>query len=912
MATPRIEELKSRISLADLIGQRITLKKSGKEFKALCPFHKENSPSFSVFTDATGAERFYCHGCGESGDHLDWLKKIDGLDDRQALARLREIAGDGSPLVRKEPAKPKKPRYTFSDTAPDGEPPPSSIFSHKAGGERPVVAAWAYRNPAGQLLGYTCRVEVDGKKEVIPVRWTKSHGWRQQALETPRPLYGADLIAANPGLNIIVGEGEKAADAGRRLVDGFPVLVITWAGGCGAVTHSDWSQLKGRQVALWPDCDSKRYPDNHERAGEFMPYLEQPGMLAMLSIAQILEEIGCDVRIVNVPPPGIWPDGHDFADLEAEGWTQGDILAYIKEQGATAYDLMGGKQPFEQVVQVVDQGDRRPYPEDLPSDPEATHWLPVDDDDLPFRILGHDDDKFYYYPKDTCEVVALTASQHKALNLFMLAGLPFWSELFPSRRVEAEWTRAGAFLMDLGRKKGKFHRDRIRGRGAWWDKGRAVINLGTALIVDGVRTHFAAFKTDFVYNSGLEWTVNPDDALPTSESIELVRILQAVHWERPINALLAAGWALLAPIGGALEYRPSIWISGASGVGKTTVQNKIIGRTMAGIRLYCAANTTEPGLRQELRQDAIPVQFDEFEADNQDQAKSVMEIERLVTQSATDDGAGIYKGGTDGKAVRYIARSMFCFCSVAVMIPSQAIGSRISVLSLLPPDRGKTNVDYQDLVALIDKTLSLKYIARLQARAVKLLPVIRHNAKVFADAISQKFKSQRMGDQYGTLLAGAYALHSSNEITLKVAMQWVESQDWEEEHQVYEDGDESKLLNFLSGQTVRLQSQSGVSSDYTVGELIEKCLGKGTSTNSLALADAEDALARTGLRVDLVGRTLWIANNHPKLSRILRETAWGHSWARTLSRIPGSTKEASVRFAGVKSRYVAVPIEVLE
>jgi DNA primase len=83
-------EIKSKLPVADLIGETVALKRAGAAFKGLCPFHAEKTPSFIVNPDR---EAWHCFGCGEGGDIFTFLMKRDGLDFREALARLAEKAG---------------------------------------------------------------------------------------------------------------------------------------------------------------------------------------------------------------------------------------------------------------------------------------------------------------------------------------------------------------------------------------------------------------------------------------------------------------------------------------------------------------------------------------------------------------------------------------------------------------------------------------------------------------------------------------------------------------------------------------------------------------------------------------------------------------------------------------------------
>ncbi|WP_230771126.1 CHC2 zinc finger domain-containing protein [Sphingomonas sp. Leaf4] len=89
-----IDDAKERHRLSDIIGRRTKLKRRGaREMVGLCPFHTEKTPSFEV-NDDKGT--YYCHGCGEGGDHMTFLTKADGMTFGQAFEAL---TGNHFPVV---------------------------------------------------------------------------------------------------------------------------------------------------------------------------------------------------------------------------------------------------------------------------------------------------------------------------------------------------------------------------------------------------------------------------------------------------------------------------------------------------------------------------------------------------------------------------------------------------------------------------------------------------------------------------------------------------------------------------------------------------------------------------------------------------------------------------------------------
>ena len=94
-----LDELRSRVSLAELIGRRVRLVRRGREYGGLCPFHNEKTPSFYVVEDKGF---FHCFGCGAHGDAIGYVMRADNLDFIEAVERLAGEAGVAVPQQTRE------------------------------------------------------------------------------------------------------------------------------------------------------------------------------------------------------------------------------------------------------------------------------------------------------------------------------------------------------------------------------------------------------------------------------------------------------------------------------------------------------------------------------------------------------------------------------------------------------------------------------------------------------------------------------------------------------------------------------------------------------------------------------------------------------------------------------------------
>jgi DNA primase len=91
-----IDELRNRVTLSELVGRRVALKRKGREYAGLCPFHNEKTPSFWVNDQKNF---FHCFGCGAHGDAIGFAMRIDNVSFPEAVERLASEAGIEVPQI---------------------------------------------------------------------------------------------------------------------------------------------------------------------------------------------------------------------------------------------------------------------------------------------------------------------------------------------------------------------------------------------------------------------------------------------------------------------------------------------------------------------------------------------------------------------------------------------------------------------------------------------------------------------------------------------------------------------------------------------------------------------------------------------------------------------------------------------
>lgn len=701
-------------------------------------------------------------------------------------------------------------------------------------------------------------------KKIRPLHWNGSR-WEWKAPPAPRPLLNLDQLRSCTGTVLIV-EGEKAADAASRL---YPKAVVTtWPSGCKAIDKADWSPLQGRRVILWPDADTV-------------------GQQAMDRLAQLLLRLPVD-RVQMVTPPAGSPEGWDLADAT---WTTDEAAAYIKSNISEPLEL-DAEQPAQ--------------PELQPDEPATSH--------APFKALGFDHGIYFYLPANTSQVIALTAAQHSKSHFLQLAPLPWWKQTFKDDRERIDWDDATDTLMQMCVKQGVYDPARVRGRGAWADANRVVLHLGNRLVVDG-RSHTitklpASFGSLYTYENAKAILGPSSETLPDEIAGKMRNIARRFRWETPASANMLLGWIALAPVCGALDWRPHIWITGGAGTGKTTILKSFIKPLLGGMYEGATGGTTEAGLRGQLRSDAIPIVFDELEQNEQKDKQQVQNILALA-RIASSEGGKIYKGTTSGGVNTFEVRSMFCVSSINVALVQRADLDRFCVLSLRRDQMDKT--DWESFEQEILDICTDDNGRKLVARTISQIPLIRKNAKTLAAALARKF-GQRFGDQYGTLLAGAWSLqpNGGGELTVEAARQWVENMDWESREVDAADADEAKCLGRILQSLIQIEG----SKRLTIFELVQMAAdGVMHATPSQQGSPGEEVaniLGRYGLKVS--GGALAVSNSSTNLQALLKDSPWsGTAYRQALRRIEGATHSTNtLRFPGSGvARATLIPLQAL-
>lgn len=556
--------------------------------------------------------------------------------------------------------------------------------------------------------------------------------------------------------------------------------------------------------------------------------------------------------------------------------------------------------------------------DDEPADEEPP---PADGDEVDgiepgyFSILGYDHDRYYVFQHERKQISVFTQGTLTETGLITLAPVQWWELNFPTEKGGFNRKAAINWFIRTAHGRGIYDPTRLRGRGAWVDDGRAVFHFGSLLQVDGVPTDVTELRSRYTYELERPLPHAEVPALTVDEGRRLIDIARMFRWTKDASAALVAGWAALAPLCGALRWRPHIWITGGAGCGKSTIANEFVHVLMNGMDVFAQGNSTEAGIRQTLRSDALPVVLEESESNEERDRHRIQGILALIRQASTESSARTLKGTAGGDAMHFHIRSMFCLVSIQVGMRYQADFERLTVLALRPKRDDGSDGEKQRNAAEWERLKEVLYRlgrdesrpARLFRRSLELLPTTLKNINTFAAAAGLKFGSQRDGDQYGTMMAGAWSLVSDREATLEEARAWLDQYDWSEYLENADTEESVKALGALLESQVRITGGVVVN----VFELVKRAAGCIVTGLTVDVADADATLQRHGMKVR--DDRLLLSNNSHELRRLVSGTPYEADLRGQLLRVRGADRygNRTSKFNGIDSKCISLPLHDL-
>jgi hypothetical protein len=201
-------------------------------------------------------------------------------------------------------------------------------MGHRTLGE--PIASWIYRDANGGRICHIARYnKADGDKVFLPYScWRDNAGnlaWKCKNVPDPRPLYGLELLARRPNASVIVVEGEKCADAARRI---FPDhVVVSPMNGARSPQLADWVPLQRRDITICRDND-------------------KPGEAFEQTVGRILLALACKVSAIDIAALLARAVSARGAAVKVDGWDIADAALLWEMPEALRAAVFGLVRPF--------------------------------------------------------------------------------------------------------------------------------------------------------------------------------------------------------------------------------------------------------------------------------------------------------------------------------------------------------------------------------------------------------------------------------------------------------------------------------------------------------------------------------------------------------------------------------------
>ena len=287
---------------------------------------------------------------------------------------------------------------------------------------------------------------------------------------------------------------------------------------------------------------------------------------------------------------------------------------------------------------------------------------------------------------------------------------------------------------------------------------------------------FHEIETRYCYRSGDVIPVDLSNPATEADGLALISLCDMLPYHENTLKWIVPAAIFLGPICGIMDYRPGLWVDGEKGSGKSTLYSEFFANAWRGCSFMFTGGTSEPGIRQKIGSDALPVQFDEAEARNQRAAQRLDAVLELIRQSSTETGGRIVKGSANGSAISYEIRSIFALFSIAAPAMETADESRMARVTLTANHSREQFDKLRDKLAV---TLGdPAFCMRLRARAILNAAAIRESYELFRRVISEVAKDSRKGQQFGTYAAAYWHLQFGNKPPESLVRRFVAEQPW--------------------------------------------------------------------------------------------------------------------------------------
>lgn len=447
-----------------------------------------------------------------------------------------------------------------------------------------------------------------------------------------------------------------------------------------------------------------------------------------------------------------------------------------------------------------------------------------------------------------------------------------------------------------------------RKTGVWLMKdGQLAINGRELWRPDGSVMEHGIYN-DRVYPAGAD--VGFDRLTEEASDDEVKQILEAfgaLNWRQTLAPEMILGWVGISLVSTAVRRRPHVMITGAAGIGKSTIleySKWLLGK----LAFACTGPQTAAGYYQRLGGTSLATILDEFEADpSKRNCKDTFEIARM-SYSLQEGDEGIVRGTTTGTSKSYQFFTPFMAGGIS---PGKMEPADLTRWAVLEATGRKA-----DAIMMTEERVR-EIGPRLARRFINRWSVYQATESVVRKCIIDTGGDGRMADTVGTLLASYWTFVSNKPATVDDAKVLVEMLDIKARIELHSVSDERRCLDALMSKVMPFKYMEGISMvtrNLSIAEAIQRVCEDPTNNPEVIAR-----LAQLGLRVVFANGfwRLYVVNSpeHQELRKLFSGTKWAMGgWAMVLRRLPGgeeSTQRVGAGFGAAKVTAFHVPQDLL-
>ncbi|RDK09153.1 hypothetical protein [Cupriavidus lacunae] len=530
-----------------------------------------------------------------------------------------------------------------------------------------------------------------------------------------------------------------------------------------------------------------------------------------------------------------------------------------------------------------------------------------------YVALGTMGNKCVLLSKLSKRVIRLSPSEMKEMELKTICGADWCEEhythLHPKKEIMVFDHRALAthIIRDC-QAQGPYVESYERAAGIWrMSDGGLVVNGRSVWRPDGTVMEHGIHEGRVYPASG---DVGFDLSTPEADDSEVQRILSAfgaIQWRHALGAELILGQVALMFVCSALRRRPHVLLTGAAGVGKSTVL-ELVKWLVGPCAHVCTGPQTLAGYYQAVGGTSKAIILDEFEADPKKANVAVtFEVARMA-YSLQEGDEGIVRGTPGGakKSYRFFSPFMAAGVSPGKMEPADL--TRWVVLEAVAR-KGDGPQLTEEEARVMGPRLARRFISRWG--------VFQATEGMIRECVVAAGGDGRMADTVGTLLACYWTMVSSKPATAEDAEVLVGMLDIKARVEMHGETDEQRCLEALFTRVLPFKFMSDdalVTRSLAISEAVQRVCDDPTGTPEIVAR-----LAQLGIRVAMVKGEwkVFIANSpeHQELKRLFAGTKWATGgWSTVLRRLRGgeeSTQRIGSGFKAAKVTVFDVPQELL-